>query len=59
MSFAQKSITLFLRRLSYLALNACFKSFKLNLIIPISNRLKREIDQNRSIYESLKYFKIF
>ena len=45
MSFAQKSITLFLRRLSYLALNACFKSFKLNLNIPIPNRLKREIER--------------
>ena len=45
MSFAQKSITLFFKKLSYFVLNACFKSFKLNLIIPIPNRLKREIER--------------
>ncbi len=36
-----------------------FLRYTLCLNIPISNRLKREIDQNRAIYESLKYFKIF
>ena len=45
MSFAQKTITLFFKKLSYFVLNACFKSFKLNLIIPIPNRLKREIER--------------
>ena len=41
----QFSYNVFFRRLSYLVLNACFSRFKSTLIIPIPNRLKREIER--------------